>query len=105
MTGKKKTTKKSKTHNRERDKSMMGFTLQSLVSQIGLNTELITVAQAAQIRGTTEVSVLELIKRDRLKAHKLGGRLYLDRKEVENFDPQTWKRRFEEEAEGWFDPD
>lgn len=83
----------------------MGFTLQSLASKIGLNTELITVAQAAQIRGTTEVSVLELIKRGRLQAHKLGGRLHLDRKEVEAFDPQTWKRRFEEEAEGWFDPE
>jgi hypothetical protein len=50
---------------------------------------LVTVNQAAKLRGVTRAAIHALITRDRLQSVEVFGRLFLYRQEVENFEKQT----------------
>lgn len=55
------------------------------VSDIG---DLITVTEAAQLRGVSRAAMHELIQRGRLRAEKMFGRVLLYRSEVEAFEKE-----------------
>ncbi len=58
-----------------------------------LNPEdLISQAEAAQIRGVTRASINELIKRGRLRPVEIGGKTLLYRSEVVAFEPEKGGR-------------
>jgi len=50
--------------------------------------DLITVAEAAQLRGVSRAAMHELIQRGRLRAEKMFGRVLLYRSEVEAFEKE-----------------
>ena len=54
--------------------------------------DLISQAEAAELRGVTRASINELVKRGRLRSVEIAGRLFLYRSEVENFEPQSGGR-------------
>jgi excisionase family DNA binding protein len=47
----------------------------------------ISQAEAARIRGVSKQAIAKLIKRERLSARKIGGRMLILRSEVEGFTP------------------
>ncbi len=51
--------------------------------------DLITVQEAARIRGVSGASVFQLIQRGRLRVEKVIGRTLVYRSEIENFEPQV----------------
>lgn len=53
----------------------------------GIN-DLITVTEAAQLRGVSRAAIHELIQRSRLKSEKMFGRVLLYRTEVEAFEKE-----------------
>jgi excisionase family DNA binding protein len=55
-------------------------------------SELISQTEAADIRGVTRASINELIKRGRLRTVEIGGKRFLYRSEVVNFEPQKGGR-------------
>ena len=58
-----------------------------------LNLEdLISQAEAAEIRGVSRASINELVKRGRLRSVDIAGRTFLYRSEVESFEPQPGGR-------------
>ena len=50
--------------------------------------EWISQAEAARIRGVSRQSIARLIKRQRVATLKIGGRLLIKRKDIEQFRPQ-----------------
>jgi excisionase family DNA binding protein len=50
--------------------------------------DLITPTEAARVRGVTRAAITALIKRGRLNTIEIGGRSFLRRSEVENFEPE-----------------
>lgn len=54
--------------------------------------DLISQAEAAEIRGVTRASINELVKRGRLRSVGIAGRTFLYRSEVESFEPQPGGR-------------
>jgi excisionase family DNA binding protein len=51
----------------------------------GAADEWISQAEAARIRGVSRQAIAELVKRQRLKTLKIGGRLLVQRKAIEEF--------------------
>jgi excisionase family DNA binding protein len=54
--------------------------------------DLISQADAAELRGVSRASINELVKRGRLKTVEIGGKIFLYRSEVETFEPQPGGR-------------
>jgi excisionase family DNA binding protein len=54
--------------------------------------DLISQAEAAEIRGVSRASINELVKRGRLRTAEIGGKIFLYRSEVESFEPQPGGR-------------
>ena len=50
--------------------------------------DMISISDAAQIRGVSHGDIQDLIKRGRLASFEIGGRRLLSRKEVESFQPK-----------------
>lgn len=50
--------------------------------------QFVTVGEAAELRGVSRASIHALIKRGRLRAVEMFGRLLLYRKEVEGFEKE-----------------
>lgn len=55
--------------------------------------EWISQAEAARIRGVSRQAIGRLIKRKRLRTLKIGGRLLVRRKDVEDFQAEPAGRR------------
>jgi excisionase family DNA binding protein len=92
---------KKKSPKRSRHASnVMGFSLESLLNTkeeaAGLKDELLTVTQAAEIRGTSRIAIHELITRGRLKAVEIAGRKFIRRSELEAFEKQKPGPKMEE---------
>ena len=51
--------------------------------------DMISISDAAQIRGVSHGAIQDLIKRKRLASFDIGGRRLLSRKEVESFQPKS----------------
>ena len=73
---------------------MVGFSLSSLLDTTGADLdpaadELLSVAQAAEIRGTSRIAVHDLISRGRLKAVTIAGRKFVSRAELVAFERQS----------------
>lgn len=49
--------------------------------------ELISQAQAAKIRGVSHQAIVDLVARGKFKTFKIGDKVFLLRKEVENYKP------------------
>jgi len=54
--------------------------------------ELITQAEAARIRGVTIQAINFLVKRGKLRTVEIGGRAFLYRSDIENFEPDPGGR-------------
>lgn len=54
--------------------------------------DMITLAEAARIRGVTHEAMRKLLKRGRLKERKIGGKTFLSKREVERFKPSVGGR-------------
>ncbi len=63
----------------------MGKKAKSAVEDI---SGLITVTEAAQLRGVSRAAIHELIQRGRLRSEKMFGRVLLYRSEVEAFEKE-----------------
>lgn len=50
---------------------------------------LISISEAARIREVSHSAIQDLIKREKLTAIEIGGRRFLNRDEVENFEPES----------------
>ncbi|MEW6682568.1 MAG: helix-turn-helix domain-containing protein [Nitrospirota bacterium] len=50
--------------------------------------EWISQAEAARLRGVSRQAIARLVKKGRLPVLKIGGRLLVRRKEVEDFKPE-----------------
>jgi excisionase family DNA binding protein len=59
----------------------------------GTSDEWISQAEAARMRGVSRQSIARLIKRQRVATLKIGGRLLVRRKEIEQFTAQPAGRR------------
>jgi len=51
-------------------------------------TDLITMPEAAVLRGVTPAAISELVRRGRLRVVELFGRRLVSRSEVESFEPE-----------------
>jgi predicted XRE-type DNA-binding protein len=56
------------------------------LSQITDALELISVSEAAKIRGVTTTAIHNLIKRGRLRSKEISGEVFVFKSEVENFE-------------------
>jgi excisionase family DNA binding protein len=101
MASKKRAAKKSA----EQKAEAIGFSLMEMLAGARPEERWLTIAEAAKLRGTSRHAVRDLIKRERLPAKEVAGRYFIKLSDLEAFDPKTWKRRMDEEAEGWFDPE
>jgi excisionase family DNA binding protein len=55
--------------------------------------DLITISQAAKLRGVSRRAIYQLIYRGRLKAYERYGLMLVSRKEVENFESLYSKKK------------
>jgi excisionase family DNA binding protein len=55
-------------------------------------SDLISQVDAAELRGVTRASINELVKRGRLRAVEIGGKTFLYRSEVVQFERQAGGR-------------
>jgi excisionase family DNA binding protein len=65
--------------------------LESLMEQF------VTVSEAAELRGVSRASIHALIKRERLRAVEIFGRVLLYRREVEGFEKEKPGPKIKEE--------
>jgi hypothetical protein len=49
-------------------------------------------SEAARIRGVTPQAIENLMKKGRFRTLRIGGRVLLDRREVENYEPKRTGR-------------
>jgi excisionase family DNA binding protein len=54
--------------------------------------DLIRQAEAAKLRGVSRSAIGDLIKRGKLKGHKVGSVVFLSRREVLNYTPEVGGR-------------
>ena len=54
--------------------------------------DMITQAEAGRIRGVSEEAIRYLVKRGRFKIFKIGGKIFLSKREVERFKPSLGGR-------------
>ncbi len=50
--------------------------------------DLISIAEAARLRGVTHAAIQNLIRRDKLPSIEIGGRRFLKRREVAGYQPK-----------------
>jgi hypothetical protein len=50
--------------------------------------DLVTPTEAARIRGVTRAAITSLVKRGRLQTVEVGGRPFVRRSEIENFEAE-----------------
>jgi excisionase family DNA binding protein len=50
--------------------------------------DLVTPTEAARIRGVTRAAITALVKRGRLQTVEVGGRSFIRRSEIENFEAE-----------------
>lgn len=89
-------TSKKSAKKRGGEPELFGFSLSSLLDATGadldpaagLEDALLTVTEAAKLRGVSRVAIHELISRGRLKAVDIGGRKFIMRSELEAFERQ-----------------
>jgi excisionase family DNA binding protein len=86
-------TSKKSAKKRGGESESFGFSLSSLLDATldpaaGLEDALLTVTEAAKLRGVSRVAIHELISRGRLKAVDIGGRKFIRRSELEAFERQ-----------------
>lgn len=55
-------------------------------------TDLISYTQAADLRNTSPAAISDLVKRNRLKQIKVGGKKFLSRRDVLSFESQQGKK-------------
>ena len=55
-------------------------------------SDMISQAEAARIRGVSHEAIRNLVERGRLKAYRIGGRVFVSRREVEAFEPDPGGR-------------
>lgn len=55
-------------------------------------TDLISQAEAADLRNTSPAAISDLVKRNRLKQIKVGGKKFLSRRDVLSFESQQGKK-------------
>jgi len=53
---------------------------------LGMQEQLVSVSEAAKIRQTSRIAIYDLIERGRLHTVEFGGKTFLIRKEVEQFE-------------------
>ena len=85
---------KKKASKKRKESDMVGFSLSSLMDTTGADLdpaadELLSVAQVAEIRGTSRIAVHDLISRGRLEAVTIAGRKFVSRAELEAFERQS----------------
>ena len=51
-------------------------------------SDLITIAEAARLRGVSRAAISELVRRGRLRSTEMFGRVLVYRSEIENFQKQ-----------------
>ena len=54
--------------------------------------DMITQAEAARIRGVSHEAIRYLVRQGRLKTRRIGGRIFLSRKDVEAYKPNVGGR-------------
>ena len=86
-------TKKKKKDSAE---PMIGFSMSTFLDMAD-RSGLITIPEAAQIRGTSRAAIQHLIERGRLTAHEVFGKVMVFRHEVENFERQKSGPKSEKE--------
>ncbi|HZT58468.1 MAG TPA: helix-turn-helix domain-containing protein [Pyrinomonadaceae bacterium] len=64
---------------------MIGFSMSTFLDMAD-RSGLISIPEAAQIRGTSRAAIQHLIERGRLTAYEVFGRTMVNRREVENFE-------------------
>jgi excisionase family DNA binding protein len=64
---------------------MFGFSMSRFLDMAN-QSDLITIPEAAELRGVSRASILHLINRGRLTAHEVFGRQMVLRREVESFE-------------------
>jgi excisionase family DNA binding protein len=64
---------------------VVATTLQKLVSSVGGLENLITVEEAAKLRGTGEAAVRSLARAGKLRSLRVPCEILFDRRDVENF--------------------
>jgi hypothetical protein len=64
------------------------------------NSELITQAEAARLRGVSPQAINELVERGRLNVTEIGGVKFVKRSEVLSFEPKTHKARAAKKGRG-----
>lgn len=62
-------------------------------------SDLISIGEAAEIRGVSYQAIQDLIKREKLFSYKVGGRRLLSKKEVESFQPEPVGRPSKDKKE------
>ncbi len=55
-------------------------------------SDLITPAEAARVRGVTKQAITDLMRRGRLRVREIGGRSFLYKSEVQSFTPEITGR-------------
>lgn len=60
--------------------------------------DLITRAQAAEMRGVSRAAISDLVRRGRLRTVEIAGRIFLSRREVESFEPEKGGRPAKEKV-------
>ena len=61
--------------------------------------DIISQADAARIRGVTHQAIVNLVKNGKLHTMKLGGKVFLSRKEVEAYEPSVGGRPKKKKAD------
>jgi len=59
----------------------------------------ISQAEAARLRGVSRQAIALLVKRGRLKVFRIGGRLLVNRQEIEKFKPEDAGRPRNDKAQ------
>lgn len=62
--------------------------------------DLISQADAAELRGVSRASINELVKRGRLRSVDIAGKVFLYRSEVKAFEPQSGGRPSKAKTKG-----
>ena len=59
------------------------------VKSHGEPVEWVSQADAARLRGVTRQAIARLVEKGRFRVLQVGGRLFLDRKDVEQYKPEA----------------
>ena len=77
----------SKKQTGRKKKGMLSASMLELAQKPDVD-DLISVQEAARLRGVSAASIFQLIARGRLRSERLIGRTLVYRSEIEDFEPQ-----------------